>query len=220
MSPEMTTVTLSDRERDGLRAFRRVAADTRVALATLAGREHKLRVIDGYIEEEGWRQSYRLLCVPVRRAFLAQDKASFLSASKVVSRADNEQLLARANVVTTGYRALLLELDGSSSIGGERVNHGFLFRSWLDAAIFYDHPDKCRPYENLVEEYGKAIESIAVHLTEDMAARIVELDEVVADFLHEPRGVTPSPTPPPPAPSGWRAWLKTVPKLIGNREAH
>ena len=73
----------------------------------------------------------------------------------------------------------------------------------------------------LVDEYGKAVDSIAVHLTEDVAARIVELDDVIADFLHEPRGVTPhAPAARPPAPTGWRAWLKTVPKLIGNREAH
>ena len=136
----MTSVPFSDRERDTLRAFRSVAADTRTALATLAGREQKLRVIDGYIEEEGWRKAYRLLCVPVRRAFLAQDKASFLSASKVLSRAGDEELVERERIAEA-YGDISGELEGSSSIGGERVSHSSLFHSWLDAAIFYDHPD-------------------------------------------------------------------------------
>ena len=47
------------------------------------------------------------------------------------------------------------------------------------------------PYADLnamLSELGKAVEGIGLHLAERIAVRVLELDDLVADYLGEPRG--------------------------------
>ena len=78
-------MALSPADAETLRAFRRNAVHVRKALDTLKAQERGggtadgrsgVRVIDGYIQEEGWVERYRRVSTPVRRAAMENDKAS------------------------------------------------------------------------------------------------------------------------------------------------
>ena len=193
---------LSESERATLRVFRRNAQDARTALATATGGEQRLRVVDGYIESEGGLQEFRRLCVPVRRAILANDNAYVGRTASIIAQAVRiPAYAADATAVMARYDALQADLTAGSLLGGRRVSHGELLRLWLDAAVFYDNTDKRRPYEEMLHEMGRAIEGIAMSLTTEVATVVLAMDDFVADWQEEPRGVvTPPPPPAPPRP--------------------
>jgi hypothetical protein len=176
--------------------------DARTALAAAGGGEQRLRVVDGYIESANGIEGFRRLCVPVRRAILPNDNVYIGRTASIIAQAAHIPLYAdSAKPVLSKYEALKTDLTSGSLLGGRRVSHGELLRLWLDAAVFYDNNDKRRPYEEMLREMGRAIEGIAMSLTTEVASVILEMDDFVADWLGEPRGVaTPLAPPPPPRP--------------------
>jgi hypothetical protein len=188
---------LSESELATVRVFRRNAQDARTALATATGGDQRLRVVDGYIESEGGIESFRRLCVPVRRAMLAHDNAYIGRTASIISQAARIPDYAEsAAVILVTYAALQSDLTAGSLLGGRRVSHGELLRLWLDAAVFYDNTDKRRPYEEMLREMGRAIEGIAMSLTTEVGTVILAMDDFVADWLGQPRGAVPPPVPP------------------------
>jgi hypothetical protein len=80
-----------------------------------------------------------------------------------------------------------MEYMASHTILNDReVGHREVFEAWMDAVIFGEFGDKDQGYRRLLAECGKAVEGIAVRLTEAIAERILELDEVIALVLGEP----------------------------------
>lgn len=190
---------LSEAEQATVRVFRRNAQDARTALATTTGGDQRLRVVDGYIESEGGIESFRRLSVPVRRAMLSNDNAYIGRTASIISQAARIPDYAEAAAaILVKYDALQSDLTAGSLLGGRRVTHGELLRLWLDAAVFYDHNDKRRPYEEMLREMGRAIEGTAMSLTTDVGTVILAMDDFIADWLGEPRGVVPPPAPPRP----------------------
>ena len=197
---------LSETEQATVRVFRRNAQDARTALAAATGGDQRLRVVDGYIESEGGIESFRGLCVPVRRAMLSHDNAYIGRTASIITQAARipEQATAAAAVLAK-YEALQGDLNAGSLLGGRRVSHGELLRLWLDAAVFYDNTDRRRPYEEMLREMGRAIEGIAMSLTTEVGSVLLAMDDFVADWLEQPRGVVPPPVPPrqPRQPTLW-----------------
>jgi hypothetical protein len=207
---------VSPSDAEVVRAFRRQAADVRRALSAPGPASAPLEVVGGYIQAEGWLQQTRRLSVPIRRIHLPHDKASFLRSCQILERHDDPAVAAGARAAGEAYRALLAELEIQTTLGGRKVARGEMLRAWLDASVFYDSHDKSQPYEEMIEEMGKAVEGIALHLTEQMAAAVLQLDEAAASALGEPV-VLPPPArtpPPPPEPRGWRHLLQS---LFGHR---
>ena len=195
-------MTLSESEQATVRVFRRNAQDARTALATATGGEQRLRVVDGYIESEGGIESFRRLCVPVRRAILSNDNAYIGRTASIITQAARiPEYAEAAAAILAKCDALQSDLTAGSLLGGRRVSHGELLRLWLDAAVFYDNTDKRRPYEEMLHEMGRAIEGIAMSLTTEVSTVALAMDDFVADWLGEPRGVVAPPAPPrPPRP--------------------
>ena len=203
---------VSSSEAEVVRAFRRQAADVRRALRSAPPQAQPLKVVGGYIETEGWLQQTRRLCVPIRRIHLPHDKASFLRSCQILERHDDEAVATGARAAGDAYRAILAELEVQTTLGGRKIARGEMLRAWLDAAVFYDSHDKRQPYEEMLEELGKAVEGIALHLTEQISAAVLQLDEVAARALGEPV-ILPDPVrtpPPPPEPKGWRLLLQSL----------
>jgi len=192
-----------------VRAFRRQAADVRRALRAQDPEAGPLRVVGGYIEAEGWLQKTRLLCVPIRRIHLPHDKASFERSCRILSEHPDAELAAQARAAGAAYRTIRDELEVQTTLGDRKMTRGEMLRAWLDAAVFYDSHDRRKPYEEMLEDLGKAVEGIALHLTEQLAAVVVELDAVAARALGEPLILPdPAPTPPPPREKKrWRQWI-------------
>jgi len=210
-------MSLPQTDAETVRAFRRNAVHVRKALDTLKAEEQKgVRVVDGYIQEEGWVERYRRVSTPVRRAAMDNDKASLRRTLAALERAAEPaaaDALARAQETVAEVQA---ELDSVVSLGGRKIPRGEMFRAWMDAAVFYDSTDKQRPYEEMVAAHGKAIESMSAQLTEDYAAAVIAVDEAAALALGEPL-ILPPPErtpPPPPDPKEKGRWKRVVRDLL------
>jgi hypothetical protein len=210
-------VPLTPADAESLRAFRRNAVHVRAALRLVKEAEASgVRVVDGYIQEQGWMERYRRLSTPIRRAASDNDKASLrrtLAALEQARVPEADAALADAREVIAQMQA---ELDSTVGLGGRKVARGEMFRAWMDAAVFYDSTDKQRPYEEMVALHGKALEAMAAQLTEDYAAAVLKLDEAAALALGEPL-ILPPPEktpPPPPDPKEKGRWKKVLVSLI------
>jgi hypothetical protein len=182
---------MSARDHQTLRAFRALAAEVR-AVPERREENARLTVVDGYIEVDGWTRPLRRLSVPVRRAMRSQDLASLRAALDALERADAPAVQARARELAETYRALLADLDRTIKFGDTKVPRNDIFQTWLDAMVFHDDDDRRRPYEELVDKYGKAIETTAHEIVEVAARQILDVDDLI-----EQVGV---PSPPPSSP--------------------
>jgi hypothetical protein len=192
-------------DQEVVRAFRRQAQDVRKALAVLREAAPGRRMVNGYIEVERWLDRYRSLCVPVRRAFLDHDKASFRRSAAILCGLENPDLRSRAEAAGRQDQELSAQLDREAVLGGRRIKGREMVRAWLDAAVFYDSTDRQKPYDEMVATLGKAVEGLAAEYTEDLARAVLALDEVAAVALEEPltRPEPESSKTPPPASQNW-----------------
>jgi hypothetical protein len=228
-------MALSAADAETVRAFRRNAVHVRNALRTLAGEQgaaaeaadgrqngttsdgrKAVRVIDGYIQEEGWVERYRRVSTPVRRAAMDNDKASLRRTLAILERDGGDEAPALVEAARRSFSEVQAELDSTVSLGGQKIARGEMFRAWMDAAVFYDSTDKQRPYEEMVARHGKAIEAMAAQLTEDYAAAVLAVDEAAAAALGEPV-ILPPPErtpPPPPDPKEKGRWMRVLKSLL------
>ncbi len=220
---ESREMALSSPDTETLRAFRRNAVHVRNALRVLQEQSadaqddrSAVRVIDGYIQEDGWVERYRRVSTPVRRAAMNNDKASLRRTLAILEREAGETPSPALAAARETFTAVQTELESNVSLGGRRIARGEMFRAWMDAAVFYDSTDKQRPYEELVAAHGKAIESMAAQLTEDYAAAVIAVDEAAAATLGEPV-ILPPPErtpPPPPDPKEKGRWKQVLRNLF------
>ncbi|MDQ3171367.1 MAG: hypothetical protein M3Q55_14625 [Acidobacteriota bacterium] len=218
-------MSLTPADTETLRAFRRNAVHVRNALRVLqeqvSGTDGRspVRVIDGYIQEDGWVERYRRVSTPVRRAAMDNDKASLRRTLAILERAASVEADGAIAEARRTFDQVQAELDSIVSLGGRKIARGEMFRAWMDAAVFYDSTDKQRPYEELVAAHGKAIESMAAQLTEDYAAAVIAVDEAAALTLGEP-AILPPPErtpPPPPDPKEKGRWKKILATLFSRK---
>lgn len=145
-------------------------------------------MVRGYVETEGEEARIRAVCIPVRRTYLQRDPINFLRILGIVKKTDRPEILAAAAALEARYRPILDELASASILNDTRVQHGEMFEAWIDSVVFHDVAAKRRRYVAMLDELGKAVEGIALHLAELMAACILELDDIAADVLGERRG--------------------------------
>jgi hypothetical protein len=170
-----------------LRNFRSLADEVRTGFREMKEASGELRVIHGYLESKDTVEAYRALCLPVRRAYKDSDRVSIRHTCEALQKSASGEVLDRVNQVTTGYDRILQYLDAHTILNDQQLSHRRVFDAWLDASIFGDFADKNQPYRALLDECGKAVEGIAVRLTEMIGTHVLELDEVVADALGEDR---------------------------------
>ena len=184
---EMTQPELSHAERANLRVFRQVAAEARVALGAARNQDRSMRIVNGYIESEGSLDRVRDMCIPVRRAYLKNDPVNMGRILEFVSARASDEIKALATGFQARYAPIQNELDSASILNDRRVTHAEMFEAWIDAMVFHDDPVKRQPFLAMADELGKAVEGIALHLAERIAERLLELDDLVAEFLGEPK---------------------------------
>jgi hypothetical protein len=224
---ESRDMPLTPADTETLRAFRRNAVHARNALRVLQEQSADtdgrpgIRVIDGYIQEDGWVERYRRVSTPVRRAAMDNDKASLRRTLAILERDAGDTPSAALTRARETFAAVQTELESNVTLGGRKIARGEMFRAWMDAAVFYDSTDKQRPYEELVAAHGKAIESMAAQLTEEYAAAVIAVDEAAAAALGEPV-ILPPPErtpPPPPDPKEKGRWKHVLASLFSRKPA-
>ncbi len=145
-------------------------------------------MVRGYVETEGDEQRIRNLCIPVRRTYLKKDPINFLRILNLARSKGPPEIQKRAAALEVRYAPLVQELGSTSILNDRKVTHAEMFEAWIDAIVFYDVAEKRNHYAAMVDEMGKAVEGIALHLAERMAELVLELDDLTADLLGKPRG--------------------------------
>jgi hypothetical protein len=194
---------------DVLRSFRRNAVHARQALALLVGDAARVQVEGGYLDDAGRLERFKLLSIPVRRALNATDRASIaqaLTALRALAASERPPLEA----VEHACAALAKELETSVGFGGSKVPRAHILGAWLDAAAFYDKLDRDRAYDRMIDQWGKAAESIGSQLTEQAARVVLLVDEAAAAALGEPVILPPPPKTPPPPPDPREPWWRRL----------
>jgi hypothetical protein len=195
-----------------LRSYRRNAVHVRQALDVPAGDAGPLQIDGGYLEDAGRIERYKRMSIPVRRALNDSDRASFsqaLAELGAVSAAGPSPNEAWRRAGET-WRRLQQELDSTVVLGGARVPRREILAGWLEAAAFYDKLERDRAYDRLIDQWGKAAESIGSQLAEEVANVIIVLDEAAAAALDEPVILPPPARTPPPPPDPKEPWWRRI----------
>ncbi len=198
-----------------LRSFRRNTVHVREALDLFKpaeGDARKVGVEGGYLQDAGMVERYKRLSIPVRRALNPTDRASFAQALADIKESPCPRETRHA--IDDAWKALQAELDSGVQLGGGRVPRRQILTAWLDAAAFYDSLEREHAYDKLIDEYGKAAESIGAELTEHAVRVILMLDEAAADVLEEPVILPHATKTPPPPPDPKDSWWKRVISIL------
>ncbi len=174
-------------ERDNLCLFRQVAVEARRAAAMQRDTGAAFRVVNGYIESDAEMDRYRALSVPVRRTSRASDPVAVTRILEVLRRSTRSAIQTALVTFDERFSPLRDELASVSILNDQRVVHAELFAAWLDAMVFPEVAEKVRPYQAMVREYGKSVEGLSLFVAERWLDCIIALDDIVADFLEEPR---------------------------------
>jgi hypothetical protein len=168
---------------DALLTFRHLAADAKDGLAGVMSGVGDLHMEGGYVESDNVLEAYRPLCIPVRRAYRDSDRASFTRVSRVLGDVAGNLLADRLRPVADRYEAVRRDLDAYTILNDRHLVHREVFEAWMDAVIFGSFGGKDAAYRKLLKECGKAVEGVAVRITEAIAERMLELDQLIADAL-------------------------------------
>ena len=163
-----------------LRTFRSIADEVRAGFASVQEASGEMRVVHGYLESKDVLASYRPLCLPVRRASKDSDRMSFRRTSRMLQESTSPEVLERLADAVERYETVMEYLASHTILNDRPVQHREVFDAWMDAVIYGEFGDKDKEYRKLIAECGKAVEGIAVRLTEAIAERILELDDVIA----------------------------------------
>lgn len=169
-----------------LRTFRSLAEEVRAGFAAVQESSGEMRVVHGYLESKDILAAYRPLCLPVRRTSKDSDKMSFRRTCKMMQEEASGELAERLADVSERYEKVMNYMASHTILNDRPVGHRDVFEAWMDAVIYGEFGDKDQEYRKLIAECGKAVEGIAVRLTEAIAERILELDDVIAGVLGEP----------------------------------
>ena len=170
-----------------LHNFRSLADEVRAGFRQMKEASGELRVVHGYLESKDTVEAYRSLCLPVRRAYKDTDRVSIRHTCEALRQSESADVLSRVQQAAQAYDSILAYVDSHTILNEQQLGHRRVFDAWLDASIFGDFAGKDRPYRALLDECGKAVEGIAVRLTEMIGNHVLELDEIVADALGEDR---------------------------------
>ncbi len=163
-----------------LRTFRSIAEEVRTGFASVKEASGEMRVVHGYLESKDILVSYRSLCLPVRRASKDSDRMSFIRTSKVLQESASAEVSERLVDAVERYEKVMAYMASHTILNDRPVEHRDVYEAWMDAVIYGEFGDKDQAYRKLLAECGKAVEGIAVRLTEAIAERILELDDVIA----------------------------------------
>ena len=174
---------LSDADLARLTVFRNVASAVRDARQKEAqSGDAQVRMVDGYIEAGSALEQWQALCIAVRRTYLPRDKANFVKACEVVQAVDDTDGRARVSEILQRHDVIRQDLDGASRLNDQRVLHRDIFEAWLDAAVFQEFADKRQTFDELTTQYGKAVEGIGLHITQEMAEQVERLDDLIGEL--------------------------------------
>lgn len=181
-------MALNSTDETTLRIFRSLADEVRKAQLAIKEASGEMRIVGGYLESKDSVATYKVLCLPVRRAYLESDRVSMTRVHEILSTIQDPGIAAKVAPVRAHSDKVREDVNSTTILNDRQLKHSEVFDAWLDAVIFGNFGGKDALYHELLNECGRAIEGIAVRITESIADGILESDAVVADVLGEPEG--------------------------------
>jgi hypothetical protein len=185
---------LSDPERWKLESFRRAAKEVRAASIIAQGQSIKLHTAPGeagYVDvfvELLASEQFRSLALAVRLVYQEKEPAHFSSVCKVVERYAPKSLGARVEVIRTQYKAALRAAENDIRVGDgldpDVVIAKEVFESWLYGMAFHQDANRQADVNRLASTGAMFLWSVQA-IALQIAGRILDLDDIVADFLGE-----------------------------------
>jgi hypothetical protein len=188
-------MSLNDRESQRLNSFRRAARQIREASIISRGHDIELRLVPGdagfdvyirLLEDE----PFRSLALAIRLVYLKEEPAYFLHICNLVARGDDSGLRQRVADIRRQYQDALRASENAAYPGDGLEPTAFsaqeVFEHWLYGIAFHQDEGRRISVERLVATgwyFIWRVQAIALQL----AGRILDLDDVVADCLGEPK---------------------------------
>src|SRR5579864_1378691 len=193
----MTAVqALSDQDREHLRSFREAARQVRESSIINGG---DAVVIRGERQDSGRfkttalllaSEPFRSLALSVRLVYQTGEPAHFGRICNIFERSGDpsmrlavRELRAKYNRTLSDHHALAFVVG---LLGPESPSPQDMFETWLYFGAFHQDPCRRADYEAFAE-LGDVFPGIVQSIMLRLSGRILDLDDVVADFLHELR---------------------------------
>lgn len=194
---------LTNEERERLKAFRVVARQVRESSVIDRGLRVEVRIVGPVgegphtLEEETLpEEAFRSLALAIRLVYLKKQVAHFYRVCNVLRKEFQEhrrvKLLDRMLEIRARYKRTV-EGTGTPKVpsfeivvGDQLYGQHELFGIWLNGVGFHQDPEKRREYEKLGKLWRLArvgVQKVAL----EIAGCVLDLDDVVADFLEEER---------------------------------
>jgi hypothetical protein len=186
----MTDLELDQTEQRRIAAFREVAREVRSNSVVVGGLtiKHWLRQ-SGEVEVELLpAEPFMALCISVRKIYMKNGPAHFYNVNNIVGRYDKGDYQKRAAAMRADYELVLRGNEVEFRVGGNRVLHEEIFKAWLNGYAFhqdaFEEPASASlDYAQLKATVGPLVDSIVQKVALQLAGCILEMDDVLADWL-------------------------------------
>jgi len=181
---------LEQAEQRRIDAFREVAREVSSNSVVISGLTIKswLRQ-SGEVEIELLpAEPFMALCVSVRKVYMKNGPAHFYNVNNIVGRYDKGAYQKRAAAVRADYELVLRGNEVEFRVHGNRVLHEDIFKAWLNGYAFHQDAFEAPPtdsldYAQLKAAAGPIVDSIVQKVALQLAGCILEMDDVIADWL-------------------------------------
>lgn len=187
-------MTPTDAEIQRLASFRRVAREVRDASIIAEGQRIQLHFAPAgsddmaiYVSLLG-REPFRSLALAVRLAYQQGEPAHFYSICNVLRRHVSRELAPRVDELRSQFRDALLDPSGRVAVDSDDGTRVFsaaeAFESWLYGIAFHQNLARQAAVAQLLTAEPRFLWSVQATSLQ-LAGRILDLDDVIADFLGE-----------------------------------
>ena len=133
-------------------------------------------------------EPFMALCVSVRKVYMKNGPAHFYNVNNIVGRYDKGVYQKRAAAVRADYELVLRGNEVEFRVHGNRVLHEDIFKAWLNGYAFHQDafeapPTESLDYAQLKAAAGPIVDSIVQKVALQLAGCILEMDDVIADWL-------------------------------------
>ena len=187
---------MTSEEKEHLGLFRRAAAQVREASLIAEGRQILIQPrihpngsehVELHLLEQ---EPFRSLALSIRLAYLNDEPAQFFHICNILYRDGSPEMKERVSDIRARFAAALKHPLGWITVpdGDSRRTYSpkDVIETWMYGVVFHQDPERqadLRALEQAEAHFRLAVQSTALLL----AGRILDLDDQIADFLHEPR---------------------------------
>jgi hypothetical protein len=189
-------LTLTTEEREQFDSFRRAASQVREASIIAEGQEIKLHVRPG---DPGYmdvfvqllhNEAFRSLALALRLVYQQGEPAYFYSVCNLLYREAPAAMKDQVAILRAQFGAALRDSSGQVLAGDPPNATTFtaqeVFEHWLYGIVFHQDTDR-QVAVRLLESEGARFQWSVQSTGLQLAGRILDLDDVIADFLGQPR---------------------------------